>query len=339
MYTRRGMGSVATFPKITLPLGTILLAVSAMVAQVPSPALLVLNKSENTLSIIDPLNGKTLGRVSTGEAPHELTTSTDGRTVFVANYGDHEPGRTISMIDLASRKELRRIDLGALRRPHGIAYSGNKVYFTAETNKLIGRYDPAGNQIDWLLGIGQDITHMLLLSMDGNTIFTSNIGSDSISIIERISDPPNWRVTVVKVGHGPEGIDISPDGREVWSAHSRDGGVSIIEVASRNVIDSLNLNMKRANRLKFSPNGKLVLISDLDAGELLVLNASERKEIKRIKIGKMPEGVLIAPDGSQAYVAVWGENSVAVIDLKTFEVIRRIPTGLGPDGLAWAESR
>jgi len=327
------------FLKITLLLSLILLAVSTMVAQVASPALLVLNKSENTLSIIDPLNGKTLGRVSTGEAPHELTTSADGKTVFVANYGDQEPGRTISVIDLATQKELHRIDLGPLRRPHGIVYSGSKVYFTAESNKLIGRYDPVGNQIDWLLGTGQDITHMLVLSRDGNMIFTSNIGSDSISIIEHISGSPNWKETVVEVGHGPEAIDISPDEKEVWTAHSRDGRVSIIEVANRKVTQTLNLSLKRANRLKFTPDGKLVLISDLDAGEVLVLNALERKELKRINIGKMPEGILVSPDGSHAYVAIWGENSVAVLDLKTFQIIQRIPTGQGPDGLAWAESR
>ena len=324
---------------VTLLLGLILLAGSTMAAQVPSPALLVLNKSENTLSIIDPLSGKTLGRVSTGEAPHELTTSADGKTAFVANYGDREPGRTISMIDLATQKELRRIDLGLLRRPHGIMYSGGKVYFTAETNKLIGRYDPVSNQIDWLLGTGQDITHMLVLSRDSNKLFTANIGSDSISVIERASDSPNWKETVVAVGRGPEAIDISPDEKEVWTAHSQDGGVSIIEVASRKVTQTISLGMKRANRLKFTPDGKLVLISDLDAGELLVLNAPERKEIKRIKIGKMPEGILIPPDGAQAYVAVWGENSVAVLDLKTLEVSRRIPTGQGPDGLAWAGTR
>lgn len=158
-------------------------------------------------------------------------------------------------------------------------------------------------------------------------------------MIERGSDPHDWAETVIAVGHGPEGIDTSPDGKEVWTAHSRDGGVSIIEVATRKVIQTLSLNTKRANRLKFTPDGKLVLISDLDSGDLLVLNAPTRQEIKRIKLGHMPEGILVTPDGAHAYVAVWGDNNVAVVDLKTLEVMKRIPTGSGPDGLAWVDSR
>jgi YVTN family beta-propeller protein len=320
-------------------LGTIVVAATLAAAQMPTPVLLVLNKSENTLWIVDPMTSKVVGRVSTGEAPHELTISTDGKTAFVANYGSAEPGRTISVIDLASQKELRRVDLGPLRRPHGIVFLGGKVYFTAEDNNLIGRYDPVDNKIDWLLGTGQNGTHMLVLSKDGDEIFTTNVRSDSISMIERGSDPHDWVETVIAVGHGPEAIDMSPDGKEVWTAHSQDGGVSIIDVATRKVIQTLSLNTKRSNRLKFTPDGKLVLISDLDGGDLLVLSAPARKEIKRIKLGHMPEGILVTRDGSQAYVAVWGDNNVAVVDLKTLEVMNRIPTGSGPDGLAWVDSR
>jgi YVTN family beta-propeller protein len=320
-------------------LGSIVLVATLAAGQMAAPALLVLNKGENTMWIVDPMTTKVVGRVSTGEAPHELTISTDSKTAFVANYGSEQPGRTISVIDLASQKELRRVDLGPLRRPHGIVFAGGEVYFTAEANSLIGRYDPVGNQIDWLLGTGQNLTHMLVLSKDGDKIFTANIGSDSISMIEPGSDPHGWMETVIGVGQGPEGIDISPDGKEVWTAHSRDGGVSIVEVATRKVIQTLSVNTKRANRLKFTPDGKLVLISDLDGGDLVVLNAPARKEIKRIKLGHMPEGILVTPDSSHAYVAVWGDNNVAVVDLKTLEVMKRIPTGSGPDGLAWVDSR
>jgi YVTN family beta-propeller protein len=93
---------------------------------------------------------------------------------------------------------------------------------------------------------------------------------------------------------------------------------------------------KRSNRLKFTPDGKLVLISDLEGGELVVLDRASRKEIKRIRLGRNPEGILMAPDGARAYVAVAGDNEVAIIDLKTLEPMGRISTGAGPDGMAWA---
>jgi len=175
---------------------------------------------------------------------------------------------------------------------------------------------------------------MVLPSRDARTIFTSNIGSDSVSMIEQGAGG-QWTQTVIPVGKGPEGIDLSPDGKQVWSAHSRDGGVSIIDVATKKVVQTLAVGTKRSNRIKLTRDGKFALISDLEAGDLVVLDAAARKEVKRIALGRQPEGILIPPDGSRAFVAVNGDNSVAVIDLKTWTVTSRISAGTGPDGLAW----
>lgn len=304
--------------------------------QTPSPALLVLDKEDDMLAIIDPATGKTVARIPTGEGPHEIAASDDGKLAFVANYGARTPGNTISLIDVVAQKELRRVDLGALRRPHGIAFADSRVWFTAEQNRLIARFDPASNQIDWILGIGQNGTHMLVFSKDRSQIFTSNIASDSITLLERGSDSVGWSATNISVGKGPEGGDISPDGREYWAANSGDGSISIIDIAAKKVVQTLNVQTGRSNRLKFSPDGKLVLVSDLGNNALLVLDAASRKEVKRLNLGRQPEGILIVPDGSRAYVAVAGENAVAVLDLKTLDVTPRIPTGKGPDGMAWA---
>jgi YVTN family beta-propeller protein len=312
------------------------LAAAAAAAQMPSPALLVLNK-EGTLATVDPSTKKVVGVVRTGESPHEVVASTDGKLAFVSNYGTaSEPGSTISVIDLAQQKESRRLDLGTLRRPHGLAFSGGKLYFTAETNKIIGRYDPAANQIDWLLGTGQNTTHMIQLSGDGSVIFTANIGSDSISMIEP-AGVMNWNETIIPVGKGPEGFDITPDGKQLWAANSRSGNISVIDIATKRVVHTFGVGTKRSNRLKFSPDGRLVLITDLDTGELLVFERETRRELKRIQLGKQTAGILITPDSSRAYIAVTGDDDVAVIDLKTFDLADRIKTGAGPDGMAWLQ--
>jgi DNA-binding beta-propeller fold protein YncE len=313
----------------------LMLAAGSAAAQVPSPALLVLNK-EGSLAIVDPASRKVLGAVRTGDTPHEVAASSDGQLAFVANYGGSTPGNTISAIDLAARKELRRVDLGSLRRPHGLAFAGGKLYFTAEVNKLIGRYDPAANRIDWLLGTGQSTTHMIMVSPDLIRIYTANIGSDSITIIEA-AGVENWNETAIPVGKGPEGFDVSPDGKQLWAAHSRDGGVSVIDIHAKRVVRTFSVQTRRSNRLKFTPDGRLVLISDLDAGELLVLERDTCKELKRMKLGHNPAGILITPDSARAYVAVTGDNEVAEIDLKTLELAARIKTGTGPDGMAWVK--
>jgi YVTN family beta-propeller protein len=320
-----------------LPLALIVAAFSsAPGAQGIGPRLVVLNKEDATLVTVDPATGKVLGRVPTGEGPHEVTVSADGRTAFVGNYGGAGgPGNTISVIDLGAMKELRRFDVSPLRRPHGVFFADGKVYFTAETNRILARYDPVSNQIDWLFGTGQASTHMVWVSPDATRMYTANIGGDSISIIERAANSPAWNQTVVPVGKGPEGFDVSPDGRELWAAHSRDGGVSIVNLEQKKVAGTIDLQTKRSNRLKFTPDGRLALVSDLDAGELLVIDVATRKVTKHIPIGKMVEGILMQPDGARAYVAVNGDNYVAVLDLKSLTVTGRIETGKGPDGMAW----
>src|SRR5258708_2106194 len=196
-------------------------------ADAPQHLLLVLNKPGDKLLLVDPDARKIIAEVPTGHAPHEVTVSSDGRFAFVANYGDQTPGDSLSVIDLAARKEVRRKNLGALRRPHGILESHGKIYFTNEVNKVVARYDPATDSVDWLQGTGQDITHMLVMTTDQRQDVTANIGSDSVRIFEARGSVGNWHVTQIPVGKRPEGVDTSPDEQEDWTPHAQDGGSGI----------------------------------------------------------------------------------------------------------------
>ncbi len=304
-------------------------------AQLPSPALLVLNKDDNTLAIIDPATNKIVGTAPTGNAPHEVAASSDGRYAYVANYGSDQPGTSLSVIDLSTRKETR-VDITPLRRPHGIEFADGKVYFTAELSKAIARLDPQTLKMDWVLGTGQNLTHMLVLTKNMSPIFTANIGSNSISMIEHASGRDPWIETVIPVGKGPEGCDIAPDGKEFWAANSSDGSVSVIDVAAKKVVQTIDVGTKHSNRLKFTPDGKLVLISDAGDGDVVVVDTSSRKVTKRVNLGKVAEGILIVPDGSRAYIALSADDKVAIFDLKTLSKTGEIATGRDPDGMAWA---
>lgn len=320
-------------------LAAIMVMASIATAQTSSVTLLVLNKDDSSLAIVDPASQKVIATIPTGTAPHEVAVSADGKFAYVANYGQFgsaPPGHTLSVIDLVSRKELRQVDLAPLGRPHGIEWAKGQVYFTAEVNKAIARYSPATNQVDWVMGTGQDRTHMLFLSKDLNKIFTSNVNSGTISIFERSSEPSGWTATVIAVGKGPEGGSLSPDEKEFWAANSEDGSVSIIDVAGKRVTQTVDVRTKHSNRLKFTPDGRLVLISDLGSGDVVVLDAASRKVTKRINVGRNAEGILIAPDGSLAYVAASEDDKVAIIDLKTLQVVGSIHSGKSPDGMAWA---
>jgi YVTN family beta-propeller protein len=348
-------------------LGASMLAAPFAGAQTPSPALLVLEKADASLAIVDPASLQVVARVPAGPDPHEIVASPDARLAYISNYGGSDSTlNTISVVDLVARKALPPISLGALHSAHGLTFAGGKLYFTVETNKAIGRYDPATQSVDWVLGTGQDRTHLLVVSSGLDRIVTSNVSSGTISIIEQVTlpnggfNPPpggnapppppapaggprkTWRVTNVPAGHGSEGVDVSPDGKEIWVANAQDATVTIIDAVSKTVSQTLPIPLKGANRLKITPDGKHVLIAGFGsavstAANLLVFDAASRKEVKQIELGGPSSGVLIVPDGSRAYVAVTAKNKIAAIDLKTLEVTGEVQVGKGPDGLAWAQ--
>ena len=327
--------------RLALSLVALATIASGAASQTSSAArLLVLLRNASALAIVDPASGKVLGRVPVGKDPHEVAVTPDGKMAFVAS-----PSEGISVIDVPAMKELRRVDTGTLSAPHDVLYAGGKVYFTAEGFKTIGRYDPAANRIEWMLGIGQDGTHMMVLAKDQQTMWVPNRGSNSISVIEGVAGgPPKFRTTAIPVpGKTPEGLDLSPDGRELWTATRGDGGVSIIDTASRKVTQSFNLKLTDANRLKFTPDGK-VLILDGGTGTLIVLDAASRKEIKRLKVAPGDSGdggIFVMPDGSRAYLGLRDDHSVVVIDLKTLAIANRFAMGpnSGPGCINWASLR
>jgi YVTN family beta-propeller protein len=331
--------------KTLLPiLAALLLGTCGLEAQAArDSALLILAKEDNTLLVVNPASLKVTAKLPVGPDPHEVIASPDGATAYVSNYGGGAYN-TLTVVDLAARKVLPAIDLGALRGPHGLAFVGGRVWFTAEAAKAIGSYDPATKKIDWVMGTGQNRTHMIYVFPALNQVVTTNVSSGSVSILEKMgggaaTEPSSgdWNETVVPVGRGSEGFDVSPNGKEIWVANAGDGTVSIIDVASKKVIDTLAADVRGANRLKFTPDGKLAFISSLSKPDVAVFDRVTRKEVKRITVGNGAAGILMQPDGSRAYVACSPDGYVAVIDLRSLEVVGRIEAGQGPDGLAWVD--
>src|SRR5580692_12378148 len=153
-------------------------------ADTPANALLVLAKRDGMLLIVDPSSLKVIARIPVGNDPHEVIASTDGKTAYASNYGGGAYN-SLAVVDLVAQNALPAVDLGALRGPHGLVFVGGKAWFTAEAAKAIGRYDPATKSVDWILGTGQNRTHMIWVSPDMKSIVTSNVNSGTVSIIEK----------------------------------------------------------------------------------------------------------------------------------------------------------
>ncbi|MGA3185714.1 MAG: YncE family protein [Bryobacteraceae bacterium] len=312
-------------------IGILLLSLGLLQAD----SLLVLSKGDLTLSIVDPSTLKVIAKMPTGPDPHEVIASTDGKFAYISNYGGGTYN-TITVVDLLAHKTLTAIDLGALKGPHGLIYTGGKLWFTVEGSKAIGSLDPATNKVDWVLGTGQNRTHMIYVFNDLKRMVTSNINSATMTIIEQTAGrnpATDWNETVVPVGRGAEGFDVT--GQELWAANAQDGTISIVDLSGKKVVETLDANVKSANRLKFTPDGKLALVSLLASPEVAVFDVATRKLKKRIPIGSGAAGIAMQPDGSRAFAACTPDVYVAVIDLKTLEVTGHVEAGKNPDGMAW----
>jgi len=331
-------------------LGSMPSATLTRAAETPASALLILAKRDGMLLIVDPASLQVIARVPVGNDPHEVIASADGKTAYATNYGSGAYN-TLAVVDLVAQKALPSVDLGALRGPHGVTFVGGETWFTAEGAKAIGSYDPATKGVDWILGTGQNRTHMIYVSPDMKLIVTTNVSSGTVSIIEKTAGAAggpgaaqgaqrgDWNETVVRVGNGAEGFDVSPDSKEIWVANAGDGTVSIIDAASKQVTQTLAADVGGANRLKFTPNGKLAFISTLRGSDVTVIDTATRKTVKRIAVGHGAAGIQMQPDGARAFVACSPDGYVAVINLHSLEVAGRIEAGRDPDGLAWATRR
>ncbi len=319
-----------------------------------SGTLLVLNKSDNTVSLIDLSTRKTVATIPTGVGPHEVGVSPNGRLAVVANYGTGpQPGNTLTVIDIPGKKVVKTIDLGEHRRPHGINWlQANEVAVTVEGSKALVIVDVELGKVVASMGTDQNVSHMVAVSPKHKRAFVANIGSGSITVIDLAG---RKKITDIPTGAGAEGIDISSDEKEVWVSNRSANTVSVIDADSLKIIDTLE-SKDFPIRVKFVPGGKQVLVSNARSGDVAVFDAATKKELRRIPMqvkaneastgsgrifdqfgqSPVPVGILVAPKLSHAFVANTNADIVTVIDLKTWEIVDRLTAGKEPDGLGYS---
>jgi DNA-binding beta-propeller fold protein YncE len=327
----------------------VLLATTSIAAHAQS-ALLIVTKQSHALAIVDGTTLQVLARVPIGEDPHEVTVGPDGKTAYVSNYGEGTL-HTLAVVDLVGQKPLPPIDLTPLRGPHGLFLHDSTLWFTAEGSKALGTLNPATGRVDTVLGTGQDKTHLVWVSHDGRKVVASNAGSATMSLFDRTevkpvivpgAPPPpaaytaqGWKHTLIPVGKAAEGFAVSPDEREAWVGNE-DGTISIIDLAAEKVVASLAADVPGANRLKFTPDGRLVLVTTHTGKDLVVIDSHTRQTVTRIPIEQRgASGIQVQPNGTRAFIACPRDHYVAIVDLHRLTMVGKIDAGREPDGLAW----
>jgi YVTN family beta-propeller protein len=326
---------------------------AGLAAASPSLAarLIVLNKSDDTASILDASTGKTIATVPVGHGPHEAAVLPDGRTCAVADYGDREkPGRTITLLDVEKAEKIGVVELPAGARPHGLQpLADGRLLVTAEGLGELLVVDPKARRVELRIPTFQETSHMVAAAPDGKRAFVANIGSGSVTVVEG-----RKAIRQIPTGKGAEGIAITPDGREVWVTNREADTVSVIDTKSLKVAATIPA-AKFPIRVKITPDGKRALVSCAQSGDVAVFDVAGRREIGRISIDReavagseqrlfsnqfgkspVPVGLLIAPDGRRAWVASTNADVVTALDLEALAVAGRLTAGKEPDGLAGA---
>ena len=312
-------------------------AIPAQAAPQPpgmSGTLLVGNKGEDSLSFIDLRSGNEIARRSTGDQPHEIAFSPDGRLAAVVSYG----GQTIDIFDIAAMDRVETISLSPSRRPHGILWlDDGRIIATTEGSDNITIVSPPTGETQQrevsTIATAQKGSHMLVVTPDKSRAFVSNMQSGTVSVLDLVK---RTKIADLSAGTEPEGLAITPDGATIWVADRQSDRLHIFDTATLKELDEIKTG-KFPIRVAISPDGATAITSNLGDGALGLYEVAARKPKGAIKISGTAESqqvtILFSADGKNLFVAETGPDTIAEVDLSTGEVIRRFKAGADGDGL------
>ena len=305
--------------------------------------LLVAQKGDDSLAIVDPVGGKVLASVPEGGVTgHEVIASPDGKRAFVPIYGNSGVGKPgtdgtkLVAIDLATNQIAGSLDFGHGVRPHCplIGPRDGMLYVTTELDQSITIIDPKTLKIVGSIPTGQPQSHMLVLSHDGRRGYTANVGPGTVSVLDIAG---RKTLKVIPVSQNTQRIAISKDDRWVFTADQTKPQMAVIDTRAEKVaqwIPIVSIGYGGA----VTPDGRWLLVALPEVNKVAVIDLHTMKAERNIELaaGAYPQEVLVRPDGKAAYVSCMHSNQVAEIDLDDWKVTRMIPTGRQTDGLAWA---
>jgi YVTN family beta-propeller protein len=314
---------------------------SGACANAQQDRLLVTQKGDRSLAIVDPVAGKVLASVPEGGITgHEVVTSPDGRLAYVpiySNVGVGQPGtdgRTLTVIDIASQKVVNSLDFGHGVRPHCplIGPKDGLLYVTTELNQTITLIDPKTLKIVGYIPTGQPESHMLALSHDGRRGYTANVGPGTVSVLDIQA---RKLLRIIPISANTQRIAISNDDRWVFTADQTKPRLVVISTATNQVANSISLEGVAYGTAP-TPDGRWLLVTLPDQNKIAVVDLKTMLVVRSVPVGGYPQEVIVRPDGKAAYVSCMHSDQVAEIDLTNWTLTRLIPTGKQTDGLAWA---
>jgi DNA-binding beta-propeller fold protein YncE len=307
--------------------------------------LLVGNKSAANVWRLSLDDGRKLGEFRTGEGPHEIAVSPDGRRIVVSNYGAREPGNTLTVADARTGRALGTVDLGKHRRPHGLRFlpGGERLLTTTEDSDALLLVDVAARKVEAAIDIGAGRGHMVAAMPDGKAAFVTKLETGTVA---RVDLEKRRKTHEVASGAGAEGVAVRPDGSEVWVTNREAGTVTIHapgDLALRHTLQSDGFPI----RVAFTHDGRHALVTNARAATLAVFDVARRERTATVELARkdakyrdtllgraaLPIGVTADPARKRVYVAISGGDEIAVVDTATWKVVGYWKTGREPDAL------
>jgi DNA-binding beta-propeller fold protein YncE len=307
-------------------------------------AILVVNKADCTLSIIDPEIGKQIAAVPVnGVTGHEVIASPDGKTAYVAIYGDSGVGKpgtdgsNVVVIDIASCKVTGNVDFGRGVRPHcvQIGPKDGMLYVSAELDDAIAIVDRKTLKVTGSVPTSQPESHMFVLTQDGRKAYTANVGPGTVSVLDLSA---RKTLKVIPISGRTQRISISIDDRLVFTCDQTKPRLAVIDTATDEVAGWVDLPGFGYGSAP-TPDGKWLVVTLPALNQVAVVDLQARRVAHTIDVPKSPQAVVVRPDGVTAYVSSDAAGKVSSIRTTDWTVGALIDAGPGADGLAWANGR
>lgn len=305
--------------------------------------LLVANKGDHTLGIVDPDSGQQIATVpEEGITGHEVVASPDGRIAYVPIYGNSgvgspgTDGQTMAVIDIASRRLIHTINFPQPVRPHCAVFGPKNglLYISTELTNSIDVIDPRTNEIVDHVPTGQPESHMLAITRDGKRAYTANVHAGTVSAIDLRAKKV---IAVIPISKETQRISLSTDDRYAFTADQTSPRLAVIDTATNKIKTWVELP-GIAYGTAATRDGRWLLLALIGLNKVGVVDLDSMKLDRTIDVPKAPQEILVRPDNSVAFVSCDASHKIAEINLKTWDVDKLIDVGRGADGLAWAKA-
>ena len=318
-----------------------------LAAQSPTGTIVSANMTAGTASVVDIATGELRATYETGDGPHEVAISHDGRWAVISVYGNRTSiGHSLLVLDLTGDAAPRSIEMGDLKRPHGMRFlpGDGKLVVTSEATQRVAVVNFLKGTVDTSVSTGQAGTHMIVIDAAGKRALTTNVGGRSVSVIDLVRDS---LVRTIDAGERIEGVTINPGATEVWTGANEAKVVFVFNPATGERVAKIE-GFGMPYRMSITPDGATAIISDPGAERVHIVDAKAHRIRQTLDMTTVlglsgdeaahpsPQGVILSRDGRFAFITLKALGKVAVINIATGAVIKTLTVGGGSDGVGYS---